>query len=216
MGFPLPPAFEDIREGARAFVDAGRLAEGLLRITVTAPRDAGHGGTLAITARPLPEFPEEFSLQVCTSVRRVPSPLSRCKTISRAAEAFALREALRAGASDAILLNPDGRIVETTARNVFVVEEGIARTPPPSDGALEGITRAAVLELAKELAVPVEEVSIPADALRTVDEVFVTGSGVGVRGVDRVDGRSFPAAPGPVTARLARGYARLLDAESKW
>jgi len=216
MGLPPPLPSADIRAGARALVQASPLAEGLLRITVTAydPEKAS-GGTTAMTIRALPEVPATVALHVSESCLRLPGPLSRCKTTSRALESAALREARRVGAFDAILLNPSGRLVETTARNLFLVREGSVKTPPLSEGALPGITREAVLALASELGIDVEETPIPREALARAEEVFLTGSGVGVLGVAGVGDRAY-ASPGPATRRLAEAFADLLDREARW
>ena len=216
MGLPPPLPSADLRAGARALVQASPLAEGLLRITVTAhDPERTSGGTTAMTIRALPEVPATVALHVSETGFRLPGPLSRCKTTSRALESAALREARRAGAFDAILLNPSGRLVETTARNLFLVREGGVETPSLSEGALPGITREAVLALASDLGIPVEETLIPWEALARAEEVFLTGSGVGVLGVARIGDRVYEP-PGPSTRRLAAAFADLLDREARW
>lgn len=217
LDLPFPCARDDLRRGARAVVDESHVAQGLVRITITGPnRDAGLAGTAAVTFRPLPETPGRVALRIVDSIRRMPGPLSRCKTTSRAAEAMALREARRAGAFDAVLMNPAGRIVETTSRNLFLVSGGGLRTPPLSEGALAGVTREAVLELAPVLGVRPEEVPVAVEDLPSAEEVFLTGSGVGILGVTEVGGFRAKSSPGPVTARLTAAYRTLLDRESMW
>lgn len=142
-------------------------------------------------------------------------PLSQVKSIARAAESVALREAEAEGAFDAVLLNEKGRVVETTARNVFLVSGGSLQTPPTYDGALPGITRSAVLEIAARAKIRAREMSVSLDRLRGADEVFLSGSGVGVLGIASIDGHQTDA-PGPVTRMIQDGYATLLEAEAKW
>jgi len=198
-------------------VQRNALSDGLVRITVTAGNaEAGVPGSVLVAGRQLPPIPERIVLHVAESTRRVPGPLSRCKTTSRASEALALREARRTGAFDAILLNPHGNVVETTARNLFVVSSQGIRTPPASEGALEGITRDLAIELARKTGIEAKEAALDVPAILHADEVFLTGSGVGVLGVHRVHARSYDPAPGPVTQGLARAYADVLDKESKW
>src|SRR5438128_10239490 len=168
-----------------------------------------------ITSRALPEIPSQPALHVAVSLRRMPGPMSQVKSIARGAEAVALREAEAEGAFDAVLLNEKGRVVETTARNVFLVSGGSLQTPPTYDGALPGITRSAVLEIASRAKIRAREISVTPDRLRRADEVFLSGSGVGVLGVASVDGHRIDA-PGPVTRMIQDGYAALLDLESKW
>lgn len=217
LGLPSRLSGPELRDGARSLVQATHLEEGLLRITLTAPEaERPSAGTSLMTVRPLPDVPETVVLRISETCTRVPGPLSRCKTTSRALEAAALREAKQAGAFDAILLNPAGRLVETTARNLFLVRRDTLRTPPLSDGALPGITREAVLSLAPDLGLQLDEAPVPKEELSRADEVFLTGSGVGVLAVAEVGGFRSKSSPGPVTARLAQAYRALLDRESMW
>src|SRR2546427_201925 len=108
-----------------------------------------------------------------------------------------------------------GRVVETTARNVFLVSGGSLQTPPTYDGALPGITRSAVLETAARAKIRAREIFVSLDRLRGADEVFLSGSGVGVLGIASVDGRRMEA-PGRVTRTIHDGYAALLESEAKW
>ncbi|HEY7589301.1 MAG TPA: aminotransferase class IV [Thermoplasmata archaeon] len=214
LGLPPRPSAE-LHEAAKTILQAAGVEEGLLRITVTAPdTHAGHGGHVVLTLRPLPRVPERIVLHVAEDCRRVPGPLSRAKTLSRALEAKALREAREVGAFDAILLNTFGRLVETTARNLFLVTAGVLRTPSLEEGALPGITREAVLELAKGEGLPAREEPIPREDLFTADEAFLTGSGVGILGVSRIGSAEFVPVPGAWTARLAQAYRGLLAQET--
>lgn len=198
-------------------MERNALVEGLVRITVTAGNaEAGVAGSVLVAGRQLPPIPERVVLHVAESTRRVPGPLSRCKTTSRAPEALALREARRAGAFDAILTNPHGNVVETTARNLFVVSGRGIRTPPASEGALEGLTRDLAIELARNIGIEAKEAALDVPTVLHADEVFLTGSGVGVLGVHRVHARSYDPAPGPVTEALGRAYGHRLDKESEW
>ncbi len=217
LGLEPPEYLGKAREGIRALVEAQGIAGGLIRISATPPnRNPKFPGTVAITTRPLPTPPKVVSLLVAQSVQRLPGPLSSCKGTSRVVEALALREAERSGAFDAILLNPQGNVVETTARNIFVVFGRTLRTPTPSEGALRGVTRAVVMELAQRSGIEVEEVAMPLGAMFEGREVLLTGSGVGVLGVAAIDGRSFKPVPGPVTEELLEAYHQTLDRESRW
>lgn len=217
LGIAPPAALEKVDYAARELLWRSSLAEGLLRITVTpGPAWKKPMGTVAMSVRALTDVPSEIRLHVAESVRRVPGQMAQCKTTSRAAEAIAGNEARRARAFDAILLNPKGNVVETTARNVFSVSHGILRTPPASEGALEGITRAVVLELAKGLGLRVDVEPIPLAVLREAEEVFLTGSGVGILGVHRVADLRFSPVPGPIAARIAEAYGQALEENSTW
>jgi len=205
-----PPDLVEAAPGAcRDLVQRTGAQEGLVRITVTAR-------TVALTSRALPEIPARVVLRVVRDVVRIPGRLSTTKSISRAAESLALRKALAAGAFDALLLNPDGRVAETTSRNVFLVSDDVLSTPPVSEGALPGVTRAAAMEVAEAADLEVAEEPIALPDLAAATEVFLTGTGVGILGVARLEDRPYGSVPGPVTRRIADGYASLLDAESRW
>ena len=210
-----PWGSEDLRQGARKVVEANGVVEGLARITVIAGERPTTRGIATITSRALPEIPSQPALHVAASIRRMSGPLSQLKSIARAAESVALREAELEGAFDAVLLNEKGRVVETTARNVFLVSAGSLLTPPTYDGALPGITRGAVLEIAARAKIRAREMSVSLDRLRGADEVFLSGSGVDVLGIASVDGHRTDA-KGPVTRSIQDAYAALLGLESKW
>jgi len=118
-------------------------------------------------------------------------------------------DAAQAGFDEALLLSPGGTVSEASSSNIFLVRNGTLITPPLSDNILEGITREAVIELARrELGIPVEERSIGRSELYVADEVFLTGTGVQIGPVSTIDGRPVGTGlPGPVTTRLQTLYA---------
>ncbi len=114
---------------------------------------------------------------------------ARCKVAGAYVNsAFAKTEALLNGYDEAIMLNPDGTVAEGSGENVFIVKKGKLITTPPSSNILEGITRNAVITLAKEeLGVEVEERPILRSELYVADEVFYTGTAAQVAPVVQVD-----------------------------
>lgn len=110
--------------------------------------------------------------------------------------AMAKTEALLAGAEEAIVLNKDGYVSEGSAENIFIVRNGKLITPPVSDDILEGITRNAVMEIARDLNIPVVERSISRTELYVADEVFFCGTGAQISPVIEIDGK--PIADGKV------------------
>ena len=215
LGIEFAWPLDELRQATRKITESNSVSDGLVRITITAGERATTRGNAAITSRALPDVPEHPTLHVATSVRRISGPLSQCKSISRAAESAALREAETEGAYDAILTNEKGRVVETTSRNVFLVTDGGLWTPPAYDGALPGVTRGAVLEIARSEKLRVREASVSLDRLWSAEELFLTGSGVGVLGVSSVDGRRFEPS-GAVTQRIRDGYEAALERDSTW
>lgn len=122
--------------------------------------------------------------------------------------ALAKSEAIENGYDEAILLSHDGHISEGSAENIFLVRGGILYTPDPSQNVLEGCTRRSVMEIAKnEFGIEIVERSIDRGELYCADEVFFTGTAVGVIHVRSVDRRMVgDGTIGPVTRKLADLY----------
>jgi branched-chain amino acid aminotransferase len=138
----------------------------------------------------------------------------RIKSLNYLNHILARMEATNAGADEAILLNSRGHVAEGSADNVFVVRDGRLLTPPPADGALEGITRAAVLELAADLGIPMLEASFGPYDLYTADECFLTGTGIEFIPVREVDGRIIGGKPGGTYSRIVSAFRELVVRET--
>ncbi len=120
---------------------------------------------------------------------------------------LAKREAVKAGYSEAILLDANGLVAEASGENIFIVKKGKLKTPPLSSPILEGITRDTILTLARELGVPVEETTFARDELYLADEVFFTGTAAELTPVREIDDRRIGAGEcGPVTRKLQDAY----------
>jgi len=128
---------------------------------------------------------------VTSSLRRPPADVldPRVKSLNYLNNALAVLEARQRGADDALLLNSVGAVAEAAVANVFVLRRGELLTPPGSDGALEGITRATVLEIAPELGLPAREATLGRFDLFAAEEVFLTGTGAGIVPVRSLDSR---------------------------
>ena len=133
------------------------------------------------------------------------------KTVSYAENVRALAYAQERGAGEAIFANTRDELCEATGSNVFVVQDGVLRTPPASSGCLLGVTRALVLELCRELDIECNEVDMPVGALVDADEAFLTSTVREVQTITHVDGNALPNAPGPITTRLAKEFKSLVD-----
>ncbi|MEK7767937.1 MAG: aminotransferase class IV, partial [bacterium] len=118
---------------------------------------------------------------------------------------LAKREAARAGARDAVLLNPDGFVAEGTASNVFFVRRGTLCTPALEAGILEGITRGIVLDLARRLGFRVREGLFRPAALLAAEEAFLTASTIELLPLAALGARRYPASR-PVTRVLQSAY----------
>jgi len=146
---------------------------------------------------------------VTASTRRTPrsSAEARVKSLNYLNNILAKIEAQQAGCLEALMLNTEGLVAECTADNLFLVKNGVLKTPAAIHGALEGITRATVLDLAGRLSLPWTEAALSLFDVYTADEVFMTGSGAEIMPITKVDGRSIgDGKPGPVTGRLLAAF----------
>jgi branched-chain amino acid aminotransferase len=126
--------------------------------------------------------------------------------------ALAKSEAVENGYDEAILLSHDGHVAEGSAENVFLMRRGILYTPDPSQNVLEGVTRRAVIDIARdELGVQTVERSIDRGELYAADEAFFTGTAVGICPIVSIDRRRIgDGKPGLVTQRLKEIYERIV------
>ena len=154
-------------------------------------------------------YPEQKRLAgldlLTSSWRRPPADVldPRVKSLNYLNNVMATLEAKQRGGDEALLLNAAGTIAETSVTNIFAVRDGDLLTPPATDGALEGITRATVLEIAASLEIPAREQRLGRFDLFAADEAFLTGSGAALGPVRSLDGRSIGAAgPGPVYEKI--------------
>jgi branched-chain amino acid aminotransferase len=151
---------------------------------------------------------------VTSSWRRPPPDVldPRVKSLNYLNNALAKLEARRRGADEALLLNATGLVAEASVANVFAARGGALATPPPTDGALEGITRGAVLELAARAGIPAAERSLGRYDLLGADEVFLTGTGARIVPVRSLDGETIgKGEPGPLTGRLLAAFQALTE-----
>lgn len=119
-------------------------------------------------------------------------------------------EANNAGVEEAIMLNQEGFVAECTGDNLFIVRQGQLFTPPLYAGALYGITRNTVLDLARERGLPVAETNLTRYDLYIADECFLTGTGAEIIPVTRIDGRVIGnGKPGAITCELIERYHAL-------
>ena len=125
-------------------------------------------------------------------------------------------EAKIGGCEEAIMLNPEGFVAECTGDNVFAVQEGRLLTPPLSAGALRGITRGAVLDLASEQGIDTAEPALSRYDLYCADECFITGTAAEIVPIVKIDGRVIGnGRPGKLTRRFIRAYHALTEASGE-
>jgi branched-chain amino acid aminotransferase len=149
---------------------------------------------------------------VTSSWRRPPPDVldPRVKSLNYLNNALAKLEARRRGADEALLLNAAGHVAEASVANVFAVCRGALVTPPATDGALEGITRRAILELAAADGIEASERTLGRFDLLGASEVFLTGTGARIVPVRSLDGELIgKGEPGPITHRLTAAFSKL-------
>ena len=176
-----------------------------------------HKPSIFVVADKIKLYPEEFYSKglelITTSTRRnITEALSPCvKSLNYLNNIMAKIEANRAGVPEAIMLNTLGYVAECTGDNIFIFRNNELLTPPTSAGALEGITRDAVIELATEkLKIPVREHFFTIYDIYTADECFLTGTAAEIVPVVKVDLRSIAdGKPGKITANLLKEFTRL-------
>ncbi|MFM8365510.1 MAG: branched-chain-amino-acid transaminase [Verrucomicrobiota bacterium] len=155
----------------------------------------------------------ENGLDVVTcSTRRIPhgalSPM--VKSLNYLNNVMAKIEAQNAGAGEGIMLNEQGFVAECTGDNIFIVKNGAISTPPIASGALAGVTRAVVFELAREFGIPISEPMMTRYDIFTADECFLTGTAAEVIPAVKLDTRLIgDGRPGPVTRRLIGRFREL-------
>jgi branched-chain amino acid aminotransferase len=175
--------------------------EGQMRLIVT------RGGRRLAMTEPIPPHPEAVRLQTVTYCPTV--ILNGVKSLSYAANMQATRVAKAAGADEAVLIRPDGTVLEPPTSSIFwVSREGNLRTPALSDGVLESITRDRMVK-----ALQVEEGTWDVEDLRSAGEAFLASTTREIQAVAAVDGRSFDAAPGPRTREAQGAFAETLGRE---
>ncbi len=221
LTIPLSP--RELGDAVRTTVRANRQEDGYIRLIVT--RGVGDLGvdprtcpraTVVIIVTDVRLYPAELyqqGLTVITSATRQVSHEAvdpRVKSLNYLKNVLAKIDAARAGAHEAIMLNGQGFVAECTGDNLYVVRDGIITTPSPQDGALEGITREALLQLAAEASMVAREARLTRFDVYTADECFLSGTGAEVIGVRTVDGRPIGSGtPGPVTRRLQQAFHAL-------
>ena len=161
-----------------------------------------------------PEEVYETGLKVVTAGTPIPqrealSP--RVKSLNYLAHILAKVEGIQAGADEVIMLDSSGYVAEGSGQNIFVVKQRQIRTPPAYAGILKGVTRDAVIELAREHGYHVEESILNRYDVYTADEAFFTGTASEVVAIRQVDGRLIGSGnSGPVTRDLRARYQALV------
>jgi len=219
----LPWTHEEICKFTCETVAANGLTDGYIRLVVT--RGAGELGlnpylcekpSMFIIASTIKLYPDETyknGLSIITCATRRPAPgalMPQVKSLNYLNNIMAKVEAIQANALEAVMLNEQGYVAECTGDNLFILKKGTLYTPLISDGALDGITRAVIIEIAAKLGVPFVERSLTRYDIFTADECFLTGTAAEVIPVVALDRRVIGTGkPGPVTGKFLEAFHEL-------
>ena len=219
----IPMTREAMAKAINETLKINGLADGYIRLIVT--RGAGSLGldpnrtadpqviiiTDLIKVYPDELYSEGLEIITASTMRNHPAALSpRIKSLNYLNNILAKIECLQAGCMEALMLNHKGEVAECTADNIFIVRDGVLFTPPTDAGALEGITREAVIELARQAGLEVREVPMTKHDVYIADECFLTGTAVEVIAVVKLDSRKIGSgAPGPITRDLKERFHKL-------
>jgi len=161
-------------------------------------------------------YPEEMyekgmEIITATTIRNIPNALNpRIKSLNYLNNILAKIEANRAGVPEAIMLNHLGEVAECTADNLFLVKNGILKTPAPHCGILEGITRNTVIDLARAEDIEVQECVLTRHDVFIADECFLTGTAAEVVPVTKCDGRMIgEGKPGKINKTASRAFSKV-------
>ena len=222
----IPINREQMTDAVVSTVKANNKQDGYIRLLVT--RGAGGLGLdprkttdpqVIIIVDDITMYPQELyqnGLEIVTAatIRNHPAALSpRIKSLNYLNNVMAKIEGIRAGCLEALMLNHKGEIAECTGDNIFLVKNGTLRTPSLDSGILEGVTRNAIIELAKPANIPVKEMALTRHDVYTADECFLTGTAAEVVPIVKCDGRVIGnGKPGPITRQLRERFHQLVRA----
>lgn len=223
IALTIPMSIDQLSEAVNNTLRANKLQDGYIRLVVT--RGAGSLGLdpnrtsdpqVIIIADKITLYPEDYyrnglSIVTASTVRNHPAALSpRIKSLNYLNNILAKIEGLQAGCIEALMLNHKGEVAECTGDNIFLVRQGVVLTPPIDAGILEGVTRDAVIELARESGREVREISLTRHDVYIADECFLTGTAAEVIPVVKVDDRPIGnGTVGPITRDLMQRFHEL-------
>ncbi|MDQ0337823.1 branched-chain amino acid aminotransferase [Caldalkalibacillus uzonensis] len=220
----IPYTMEEMEQIICETLRKNQLEDAYIRLVVS--RGKGNLGLdpftcgrpqVIVIAEALALYPKEYyekGLEIVTVAtrRNRPDVLSpKIKSLNYLNNILVKIEAHLAGVKEAMMLNTEGYVVECSGDNIFLVKNGVLYTPPTYLGALEGITRNAIIELAREKGYVVKEEPFTQYDVYTADEVFLTGTAAEVIAVVKVDGRVIgDGQPGPHTQTLLQAFRELV------
>jgi len=219
----VPISRREMTEAVLETIRQNDLRDGYIRLLVTRgignlglnPMQCKHPSVIIIAAT-IVLYHENFyrkglTIVTCATRRSNPAALNPAvKSLNYLNNVMARIEANLAGADEALMLNDAGNVAECTADNVFIVKRGQMFTPPTTAGALRGITRSIVFEIAAELGIKITETDITRHDVFIADECFLTGTAAEIIPVIKADGRLIRnGKPGSITTRTIARFREM-------
>ncbi|MEC0309683.1 branched-chain-amino-acid transaminase [Paenibacillus lautus] len=221
----IPLAYDELLEAMAETIRRNDMRNGYIRIVVS--RGAGNLGldprrcpkpTVLIIVEQLAIYSEEAYLNGLKAVsvaqrRNIPDALNpKIKSLNYLNNILVKIQSNFAGADEAIMMNAQGYVTEGSGDNIFIVKNGVVTTPPCYLGALEGITRQAIIDLCDKLGIKLKEEPFSMHDVYIADEVFFTGTAAEVIAAREIDGRMIgKGQAGPITLQLLEEFRRIVD-----
>lgn len=220
----IPLSREKMTDAVLSTVQANAKRNGYIRLIVT--RGAGYLGLdprkttdpqVIVIVDDISLYPPELyengmDIVTVATIRNHPNAVNpRIKSLNYLNNILAKVEAVQAGCMEALMLNHKGEIAECSGDNIFLVKHGVLRTPSLEAGILEGVTRNAVIELARQANIAVQEMPLTRHDVYAADECFLTGTAAEVIAVVKCDARTIGTGkPGPITRQLRERFQQLV------
>lgn len=223
----IPLTYPEMQEVLEESVRRNGLRDGYIRLIVSrGPGDLGLDprrspkANVIVIVEQLAIYPPEAYVNglkiVSVSTRRnIPDALNpKIKSLNYLNNILVKIQANLAGVGEALMLNAQGYVAEGSGDNIFIVKNGVLTTPPCYIGALEGITRAAIMEICEKIGYKVKEEPFTLHDVYVADEVFLTGTAAEVIAVREVDARIIgEGKAGPITTRLLNEFRSIVELE---
>jgi len=221
----IPISIAEMEKATVETVAANKLRDGYIRLVIT--RGVGPLGlnpyqcptpSIVIIASGINLYAKEkyetgLNLITCATRRPPPAALSpQVKSLNYLNNIMAKIECIQAGCEEGIMLNEQGYVAECTGDNIFVIKKGQVYTPTIASGALNGITRMAVIEVMQEMGLTIHEVTMTRHEIYTADECFLTGTAAEVIPAVQYDRRPIgDGKPGKMTAEIIKKFKELAN-----
>jgi len=223
----IPLSYGDMQKALVETIRRNELRDGYIRLVVSrGPGDLGLDprrspkAFVIIIAEKLSIYPEEAYINGLKTIsvsqrRNIPDALNpKIKSLNHLNNILVKIQANLADVGEAIMVNAQGYVAEGSSDNIFIVKRGVVYTPPCYVGALEGITRGAIIDICGRIGIPLKEEPFTLHDVYVADEVFFTGTAAEVIAVREVDGRIIgEGKAGPITTRLLKEFRSIVEVE---